>query len=872
MAITISGENNNDKILATDGVIDQISGFNIVGVMTATSFVGDLTGDVTGNLTGNVNNTSPLLLQTGGSERIRLTGNNEIGIAGANYGSAGQVLTSGGSGNAVTWSAIPAQITFSNQSNNRILTSEGGIGVNAEANLTYDGNVLALAGNDNQELKIGAGADLILKADGSNSAIVHNGDGDLVILAQGSNENIKIQSTGYLHFNTAGNNERLRIDSNGRVIIGKVMTAGSGSHYDDITINNSNQSGTAGSTGIDLISSNDAYGGLLFSDEDASEQGYIKYWHNSDSDKMRFGTNSNDRWEISKEGHWIPASDSSYDIGTNATRVRYLYTDYFYSTSLSYDGNKLKLGGGSRALSNGYYDDIVIDNSDTTSGEAGGVGISLIAGNQSWCGLIFGDNDVHQRGYIKYSHEFDYMQIVVASGQVRILSNGTVNIGGDYEQTTYNLSVTHASNFLRLKDSNEGNYDLRFMIQNSEANIWHYGTDDFVFGCRYDRKLSFITNGQKRFTIHGNNIGINDTTPSYTLNVVGDNAASNGIGMLKGIIGVQNDTTAYGSYPTAGISFQTKYRTGPDVPLDVAAIYGGKENTTNGDKDGYMGFAVREEPGSGTQERMRITSDGNLIIGHTSGSNKLQIGNTGHSGYCIAANSPTYGAVIQVGDGSTPTTAAALWVRNLNNGGGTTACFRVQGDGTVHFGDQTSTGKYSDGVKGASWYDAKDSWQQGQSGGLGWSMWYLNKIGGTSTDNRMIQFNNSGSAIGYIQRSGSNIVYQTSSDYRLKKDVVALPNSIERVKQLRPVAFKWIEDNSDMEGFLAHEAQEICPYAVSGTKDEVATEDFGDRKKGDMIVQAIDYGEFTPLLTAAMQELIAKVETLEAEVAALKGS
>ena len=50
MAITISGENNNDKILASDGVIDQLSGFSIVGVITATSF----TGDVTGNLTGTV--------------------------------------------------------------------------------------------------------------------------------------------------------------------------------------------------------------------------------------------------------------------------------------------------------------------------------------------------------------------------------------------------------------------------------------------------------------------------------------------------------------------------------------------------------------------------------------------------------------------------------------------------------------------------------------------------------------------------------------------------------------------------------------------------------------------------------------------------
>ena len=83
MAITISGENNNDRILASDGVLDSISGINAVGVVTATSFTGDLTGDVTGNvtgnLTGNVNNTT-LLLQTGGNERLRITSGGDVGI------------------------------------------------------------------------------------------------------------------------------------------------------------------------------------------------------------------------------------------------------------------------------------------------------------------------------------------------------------------------------------------------------------------------------------------------------------------------------------------------------------------------------------------------------------------------------------------------------------------------------------------------------------------------------------------------------------------------------------------------------------------------------------------------------------------------
>ena len=78
MAITISGENNNDRILASDGVIDQISGINIVGLITASHInvgsniqlgnAGIITATTfVGNVTGNINN-STLLLQTGGTE------------------------------------------------------------------------------------------------------------------------------------------------------------------------------------------------------------------------------------------------------------------------------------------------------------------------------------------------------------------------------------------------------------------------------------------------------------------------------------------------------------------------------------------------------------------------------------------------------------------------------------------------------------------------------------------------------------------------------------------------------------------------------------------------------------------------------------
>ena len=108
----------------------------------------------------------------------------------------------------------------------------------------------------------------------------------------------------------------------------------------------------------------------------------------------------------------------------------------------------------------------------------------------------------------------------------RFTSGGQLNIGGDFTQSAYDLSVTHASNFLRLKDSNEGNYDLRFMIQNSEANIWNYGTDDLVIGNRYDRKLHLLTNGSKRLTVNGDLVGINNTSPSKNLHVTASSVAT----------------------------------------------------------------------------------------------------------------------------------------------------------------------------------------------------------------------------------------------------------------------------------------------------------------------------------------------------------
>jgi len=137
---------------------------------------------------------------------------------------------------------------------------------------------------------------------------------------------------------------------------------------------------------------------------------------------------------------------------------------------------------------------------------------------------------------------------------------------------------------------------------------------------------------------------------------------------------------------------------------------------------------------------------------------------------------------------------------------------------------------------------------------------------GTGTQTHVQFINNSAvtaTTVGKIETSGSATSYNTSSDYRLKEDVIDMQDSIERVKALKPVNFAWKLDGTRVDGFLAHEAQEVVPAAVTGTKDAVDED-------GQPDYQGIDQSKIVPLLTKALQEALTKIESLEARVAALE--
>jgi len=128
-------------------------------------------------------------------------------------------------------------------------------------------------------------------------------------------------------------------------------------------------------------------------------------------------------------------------------------------------------------------------------------------------------------------------------------------------------------------------------------------------------------------------------------------------------------------------------------------------------------------------------------------------------------------------------------------------------------------------------------------------------------------FNGDGSSGGGILQNTSTgvINYATTSDYRLKTDVIGLDNAVDRLKQLKPVRFKWLAapGGRAVDGFIAHEVADIVPEAIHGEKDAVD-------ENGDIDPQGIDQAKLVPLLTAAMQELLVENKSLRDRVQRLE--
>ena len=140
----------------------------------------------------------------------------------------------------------------------------------------------------------------------------------------------------------------------------------------------------------------------------------------------------------------------------------------------------------------------------------------------------------------------------------------------------------------------------------------------------------------------------------------------------------------------------------------------------------------------------------------------------------------------------------------------------------------------------------------------------LSSLDATAGQNAVL-FYRSASLVGSITTTAAATAYNTSSDYRLKNSITPMYSGLATIGALKPVTYKWNVDNSDGEGFIAHELQEVIPHAVVGVKDAV-------NEDGSIKPQAVDYSKIVVHLVAALQEASAKIDALENRIATLENN
>jgi hypothetical protein len=161
---------------------------------------------------------------------------------------------------------------------------------------------------------------------------------------------------------------------------------------------------------------------------------------------------------------------------------------------------------------------------------------------------------------------------------------------------------------------------------------------------------------------------------------------------------------------------------------------------------------------------------------------------------------------------------------------------------------------------------------------------YTSHLNGSASGTGYAYYNYNGSNIGSITQNGTTgVLFNTTSDYRLKSNVQPVTSGLSVINQLNPVNFTWISDNEADTGFLAHEFQAVIPRSVTGEKDATKTEEYEitpavKDENGNVttpavmgtrtvpVYQQMDNSGAVPYLVAAIKELSAEVTALKAKI------
>jgi hypothetical protein len=483
--------------------------------------------------------------------------------------------------------------------------------------------------------------------------------------------------------------------------------------------------------------------------------------------------------------------------------------------------------------------------------------------------------------------------IMLPSSNIGVGTNDPQSILNNFSTNARGLAISNTYPFIGLNDTDGGNFYVG--TQANLAYMWNGGSDAMVFATNNSEKMritsagNVIIGGTSYSMASGyTGLGINNatnggaldlllndvkkgelyiTSTSFNmygfagvgLNLTVDNNASKGLFIATtGAATFSSSATTNGAKPQLYVNGDSGNGAGIYLNTSLSganrrnwAIF--TEENVDGDFAIKCSTAAGGSPGSGNT-RLQISRDGNVGIGTTTPSQKLEVvggeikagrvdssSEGGQLSFGRASDNATGWYIDVYGNTSTPD----LRFVDVSN-----SAVRM----TITSGGEVLVGQTSLSLSANGW-----ALQQGGTGHASFQITnneafiFNNRTTGTTAQ---IDFRTNTVERGAINITDSGVTYTSVSDYRIKEDLQPI-NGLEKVNAIKVYNFKFKETGTRTDGVLAHELQEVLPYAVQGEKD--------GRK-----LQGVDYSKIVPVLVKAIQEQQSQIESLKAEIQTLK--
>ena len=819
----------------------------------------DIKGNVTvSGTTFTLDSATVQTVDLGDNDRIRLGDSDDLQIYYSSSSSDSHITASGN----LTLDPTGSLELAGNTNVTGTLTSDG---------LTVDTNTLHVDATNNRVgigtsspsslLTLHGSQPIITLSDpdtGSTSTISGN-SGHLILNADSGSD----ASNNTIDFQV-DNSQKMRLDASGHMLINNTAYSANGT----LVVQQ-----TADSKGIAIIDS--AAANTFFLEND----GTINKIRNNATVPIAFEVSNTERMRITSAGNVGIATDSP------STRLT-------VGAGVTSEEIRVDAGAG--------WADLTLNSNSTNGGH-----------------IYF--NDGSNAGEIFYYHVSDYMAFNTAgSERMRIDASGSVGIG---KVPTASLDVLAPSNqepLILTVTSNGYGYATFKNAAGNDVGYWGLGSglvpsgssEDFALRAQRNDLVFCAGGGTERMRISSAGlVGINTNSPAsyYAQKLVVDcgSDVQNGITIVSGTSNSgmfafadgtsgdqryrgylnynhSNDTLKIGTAGAERIIIEpnaVRFATDEVTPTGSGKDLG---SPTYQWRDIYMSGSIEIENGTGNvgvgkQALNSNTATATTAVGYQAlytqstaqgGSNTAvgyQAGYTGNGyynslfGYKAGESLTGYrstfighGSGSAIGSGSKNT---IIGTYNGNEGG---LDIRTSDNNIVlSDGDGNPRGRFDANGK----FYVKTGNDQGIEVRIGST---------TDTNGKAIDFvdgddNNCGTI--RINASANTVTYNTSSDHRLKENVVELTGATTRLKQLEAKRFNFISDPDDItvDGFLAHEVQTVVPEAITGTHNEVDED-------SNPVYQQIDQSKLVPLLTAALQEALDEITDLKARVAILEAN